>query len=386
MSSLQKPFLDLLRKRFPELNAEESLVSENLLSPFKVQISKQTLSTVQAFVRTVFKMRTGTAYQDFYKPEMTERGLIDPGNHSILMSYDFHLDEGGQPKLIEINTNASFLALSNFMYELHGMPSPIADFEIDELRSDILEELELFGQPNTRPEVVIMDEKPSEQRLYIEFLVYQELMKEWGFPVAIKDIDEIEGTEDFIYNRYTDFYLQEDKSKSLKNLFQKKQICFSPQPYEYLLLADKQRMVDWWSPGFLDKMNLSDREKELIRQVSLRSEILKTDTAEACWGRRKSLFFKPLRSFGAKQSFRGATISRKTFEDLLGHETLAQEYVPAPVKDFKTNTGTEQFKFDLRFYVYKGRVQSGLARLYQGQVTNLKTPMGGFAPLEIIDI
>ena len=30
-------------------------------------------------------------------------------------------------------------------------------------------------------------------------------MKEWGFPVSIKDILEIDGTEDFIYNRYTDF-------------------------------------------------------------------------------------------------------------------------------------------------------------------------------------
>ena len=37
------------------------------------------------------------------------------------------------------------------MYELHGLPAPIHDFEIDELREDIFEELELFGQPNTRP-------------------------------------------------------------------------------------------------------------------------------------------------------------------------------------------------------------------------------------------
>jgi hypothetical protein len=38
-------------------------------------------------------------------------------------------------------------------------------------------------------------------------------------------------------------------------------------------------------------------------------------------------------------------------------------------------------KFDVRQYVYGGRVQWSAARLYQGQTTNFRTPGGGFAPL-----
>jgi len=38
-------------------------------------------------------------------------------------------------------------------------------------------------------------------------------------------------------------------------------------------------------------------------------------------------------------------------------------------------------KFDLRDYVYDGRVQWLAARLYQGQTTNFRTPGGGFAPV-----
>ena len=38
-------------------------------------------------------------------------------------------------------------------------------------------------------------------------------------------------------------------------------------------------------------------------------------------------------------------------------------------------------KFDLREYVYNGRVQSVAARMYQGQTTNFRTPGGGFAPV-----
>ena len=38
-------------------------------------------------------------------------------------------------------------------------------------------------------------------------------------------------------------------------------------------------------------------------------------------------------------------------------------------------------KFDLRNYVYDGRVQWVAARLYQGQATNFRTTGGGFAPV-----
>ena len=42
--------------------------------------------------------------------------------------------------------------------------------------------------------------------------------------------------------------------------------------------------------------------------------------------------------------------------------------------------GVEQdFKVDLRNYVYRGAVQLVSARLYRGQTTNFRTPGGGFA-------
>ena len=41
----------------------------------------------------------------------------------------------------------------------------------------------------------------------------------------------------------------------------------------------------------------------------------------------------------------------------------------------------QSLKFDLRDYVYDGRVQWVAARLYQGQTTNFRTPGGGFAPV-----
>ena len=44
----------------------------------------------------------------------------------------------------------------------------------------------------------------------------------------------------------------------------------------------------------------------------------------------------------------------------------------------------QPLKYDVRCYVYEGRVQLLAARLYQGQTTNFRTPGGGFAPVCLV--
>jgi hypothetical protein len=41
-------------------------------------------------------------------------------------------------------------------------------------------------------------------------------------------------------------------------------------------------------------------------------------------------------------------------------------------------------KYDLRCYAYQGKLQIVIARLYQGQTTNLKTTGGGFTIVKFI--
>ena len=99
------------------------------------------------------------------------------------------------------------------------------------------------------------------------------------------------------------------------------------------------------------------------------------------WTQRKNLFFKPKRAFGSKSAYRGGSISHKAFEDLVQHQSLAQEMVHAPELELPTPTGPQKFKYDLRCYAYGSQYQGTVARIYQGQVTNLRTEGGGFAPV-----
>lgn len=383
MISLKNDFITQLRKDFPNLGSEalEDLVSDNLVSPFDLELPAALLKQAQDFVAAAFTLREKKEYINFYKTDFARLGIHDPGNKSMAMSYDFHVDPQQNLKLIEINTNASFLMLGLEMYRMKGLPLPVADFSFEEIKAMVLQELRLQGKNISAPKIAITDAEPAQQKLYVEFLAYRELFKKWNWETRIADYREIfkTGAPDFIYNRHTDFLLEEPSSGELREKFLSNAICLSPNPFEYHLLADKQRLIDWNVPGFLESMDLSELQMASLRLGLPKSFDLNAETKEELFAQRKSYFFKPKRAFGSKLSYRGSSISHKAFEGILQHEMIAQEFVPAPEKTFADPSGPQTFKYDLRCYAYKGRLQLVVARLYQGQVTNLKTFGGGFA-------
>lgn len=376
--SIRDQFISILTKNFEALTSDQigPLVHENLLSPFQIQLPSKVLEQAQDFAKAIWKLRTSDSYIRALEEDFKNLNLKHSGHHSILTSYDFHyMPETESLKLIEINTNAAFWILGHFMNQAHEVPG----FQVEKLKSDIFAELTLFGRSVSNPRIAIIDEKPETQRLFIEFLTYQALFKSWGFETDILDISQISPEYDFIYNRHTDFYLTEPLSSTLRNWYNSKQICLSPNPEEYFYLADKQRMNLWNSNSFFEQMGLPTHDIAEIKKVLAFSCELHTGNKSQIWEQRKNLFFKPMNSFGSKQTYRGAKISKKTFDEM--NHFIAQEFIPAPEVVFETPTGPQSFKYDLRFYVYQDCIEGAVARIYQGQVTNLKTPYGGFAPV-----
>lgn len=369
-----------MSQKFPGLLQEplEQLISDNLLSSHKIRLPKKNLTQAKEAIQALFDLRETADYQELLRGQISKYGLKDPGNKGIMMSYDFHVDTNGDLKLIEVNTNAAFLILGQLFYEFQKIPGPIAEFNLSALKSCIQSELLFQNKKIEKPRIAIVDHQPSSQRLYIEFLVAREIFRSWGWPCEIRDVSEaFQDRPDFIYNRYTDFFLTDPLSQTLRQAYLNKEICLSPHPLEYLLLADKHRMIEW-SQGLLEKF---PDLKSPIERVLLKSWVLDDTTKEEIWSRRKQLFVKPTREFGSKGSFKGSSISRKAFDELASKGAIAQEYVSAP--EFAENG--ESFKYDLRFYAYKGEVQTIMARLYQGQTTNLRTPGGGFACVEFVN-
>lgn len=381
MTDLKHAFIDSLLKRHPGLNDQprafyEAKIADNLLSPFEVRLPRKLKSDIEESIRAFHELR-----------ERIGHAAGDPGNRAIMMSYDFHLDETGAPKLIEINTNAAFLILSHEMYLLRGLPQPTG-YDEKQFGADIREELALWSAKSGRPlpanpSIAIIDEKPEEQRLFIEFVVAREWANSLGWTASIRDVTRaLEGPRpDFIYNRSTDFLFAHAESAELRRAFDENSVCVSPNPHEYTLLADKQRLIEWTRPGFLDGIAISGGARARLKAVLPASHDVAELGADELWNRRKKLFFKPKREFGSKKAFKGASISRKLFDEIILEDPIAQEYIHAPERVYETPEGPQSFKFDLRCYAYADRFEGVVARLYQGQVTNLKTRYGGFAPV-----
>ena len=216
-------------------------------------------------------------------------------------------------KLIEINTNAAFLALGTNLYESWQIQNNTG-FSDQKLIEMFENESQLCQKPAQSP-WLIMDEKPQDQRLFVEFMLYQSIFEQNKISAQITDIDNANllNKVQMIYNRYTDFYLQEPKSQLIKDLYQRGQIHLSPSPWEYFLIADKQRMLDW-----------QNQNEFLIPSSLLKIYDLASANKDEIWSIRKNLFFKPKASFGSKQVYKGASMSRRVFDEAL-HKVLLRK-------------------------------------------------------------
>lgn len=317
---------------------------------------------------------------------------VASAHESVLMAYDFHTDENGDCHLVEVNTNASGFLFASLMEMVHSGISPAAFEPLTKLRASFADELRLWGKSSAAvPVLAITDEDIAEQKMYSEFVMYRDWFQATGWKADFCEGRDFAfvggklsapslGAVDFVYNRLTDFYFENPAHSALREAFAKQAACISPSPREYFLLADKERLVNLGADGFLESAGATAGEAEALRQVLIPTySIGGFPSHEEIWQQRKSLFFKPKRSYGGKSVYRGESVSRKVFERLMSEDVLIQKFTPAqkmPLDD--PRSVLSNWKFDLRFFVYRAEIQLVAARIYQGQVTNFSSPLGGF--------
>lgn len=399
-------FLQRLKTQYPRTGSLErvsELVIPSLISPVALILPGALFDQAQNIVQVFFDRIRPVESQRLQSRNAavdSAHRLTEPNHYSVLMSYDFHILQG-QLKLIEINTNASMSLLADLMNLERGLSAPVREALVDDFES------ELGGKLGGR-KIAIVDDAPASQKLFIEFLLYKELFENRGAEVAIIDPSELFfqskpqggqsglftqsgfGPIDLVYNRLTDFNFSDPKSTALRQamLSSDARPVITPHPFEYECLANKTRLVEWSSPNHLDQYELDAKQLSVLQNCLLQTRSIEGLDPEALWSERKKLIFKPKSAFGGKAVFRGSSISRGVFQDIMSRasEFAVQEFVPAP-----TVTLAEQhcgdcipgeFKFDLRFFAYKNEIRIACARLYQGQFTNATTPGGGVTSIQ----
>ena len=377
----------LIEQIFPFWNqtVQAYPIPHQLLFNRPIPLSQQICSACDRIIKAFWQLRQNPSYQKYVKKQS---GINhDPQNYAILMCYDFHVTEDGV-KLIEINTNASFALIADLLnHQFHTSLPPKKQLSIsyhEMLKNSIHEEWNRFGLNTNHKTVAIIDDQPEKQKAYFEFQYYKTLFEHWGWKTFICDPSDLYWNASqqqleydgqmipFIYNRHCDFLFEDPKNQHLKQAFLD-QVCFSPNPYEYSLLAHKQRLIDLSKKGFIEQF-LSKENACVLQKVIPYSFSILDQTKEDLWSQRRKLFFKPKKLYGSKGAFRGMSISKSKLESIYNKEFMVQEYIPPPV--------FEGYKYDLRIYAYMSEMHLAVAKLYQGQVSNAQTPGGGLAPIQ----
>ena len=327
------------------------------------------------------------------------------GPAGVYMGYDFHLAADG-PKLIEINSNAGGALLNAALARAHraccgavGAPTegsllPLEAEFLDMFRAEW--QSQRAGAPLRN--VLIVDDAPAQQYLAPEFEMARALFHAHGLVAVIADPRELQWRDgalwhpalppgmpvDLVYNRLTDFYLQDRDHEALQQAYLAGAAVVTPHPRVHATYANKRNLVALSDPAQLEAWGVNAADRALLHSVVPATEAVTDDHAEALWARRRSLFFKPAAGFGARAAYRGDKLTRRAWADILAGDYVAQTTVPPSERLVLVDGHPTRLKLDLRAYTYRGHIQLLAARTWAGQTTNFRTEGGGFSPVVVL--
>jgi hypothetical protein len=242
--------------------------------------------------------------------------------------------------------------------------------------------------------VTIVDDDPATQYLYPEMRLFERMFARFGAEAVIADARELTWREgrlwhiarpvELVYNRLTDFYLEEPGHAALRAAFEAGAVVLTPHPRAHAMYADKRNLVTLSDENALDELGLSAETRAILAAGIPHTEAVTPERAEALWSQRRKLFFKPAAGYGSKAAYRGDKLTRRVWREVLRGDYVAQALVTPSERHVEVDSAEIDLKLDVRAYVYGGRIQLVAARLYEGQTTNFRTPGGGFAPVFVV--
>ncbi len=325
----------------------------------------------------------------------------DPGGAlGVFFGYDFHL-RGDRLGLIEINTNAGGAMLNAAMAQAHRacclsdarlLAAARSGRALERAIVDMFEsEWHRSKRGRALRTIAIVDERPADQYLYPEFLLFQRLFRRHGLQAIIADPSELAFRSgklwhgdlaiDLVYNRLTDFALESAPCAALREAYLAHATVLTPHPQAHALFADKRNLAILSDPERLRSLGVPENVQAILLASIPRTEIVDRAHADRLWAARRGLFFKPTAGYGGRAAYRGDKITKRVWEEVLAGEYVAQAMVVPGERVSGTRDDPVALKFDLRCYTYDAEVQWLAARVYQGQTTNFRTPGGGFAPV-----
>ena len=396
-----------------ELEAEPSLVGlcediartrPHLFSATAVFISSEEFNRIAAMVAAVESVVRLSGYRESALARAPRIAQLDSGPLGVFLGFDFHLSARG-PQLIEINTNAGGALLNAVLAraqraccrEMFTEFEPTADLKnLEKVFFEMFSE-EWRRQRGDDPlgPVAIVDDDPAGQYLYPEMRLFERLFARFGAEAVIADARELIWRDgrlwhdgqpvELVYNRLTDFYLEEPAHAALRAAYEAGAVVLTPHPRAHALYTDKHNLVTLSHDGTLEALGVRAEARAILVAGVPRTESVTPEQLDALWGERRKLFFKPAAGYGSKAAYRGDKLTRRVWQEVVRGEYVAQTLAAPSKRHVEVDSAETELKLDVRAYVYDAAIQLVAARLYEGQTTNFRTPGGGFAPVFVVD-
>ena len=326
----------------------------------------------------------------------------DHGPQGALMGYDFHLGDDG-PKLIEVNTNAGGAFLNALLARAQiqccvGRVQVADDRLVARFESQVIAMFrsEWQRQRGAAPlrRIAIVDDAPTDQYLYPEFVLAQQMLTRHGIDAVICDPQALTLRDaglnfgnlpvDLVYNRLVDFTLSEPRHAALRDAYQTGAVVLTPNPHNHALLAHKRNLILLSDPSALAALGVKPGLADRLRTIP-QTRMVTPSNADELWQTRRQLFFKPVAGHGGKAVYRGDKLTKSVWAEISRTDYVAQDLVSPGLRMIKIDGAPTARKVDLRLYTYAAKPLLVAARIYQGQTTNFRTPGGGFAPVLIVE-
>jgi hypothetical protein len=356
-----------------------------------IALAPEHFEAIRRTVALLFALTHSEAYERAVDAAAGEVERFRPGNFGVFMGYDFHVTPDG-PRLIEINTNAGGALLNGLHTASLCDPAKLAclcadllpvEAMADRIAASFARELEAARGPGAAlRSLAILDDRPREQFLYPEFELFVELFRRLGIRAEIRDTSEFAGGVDLVYLRDTDFLLAQPRSAALRAAYLGREVVVTPAPREHHLLANKRRLALFSSRDALARLGVAPGDADFLAGVVPETLPLAELGAGRAWAERDRWVFKPCAAFGSKAVYRGDKVSRRKLAEIAADPSfVAQRRVDPGEVEVETLDGPRAMKFDVRAYAYRGEILLLGARVYRGQVTNLRSPGGGFSAI-----
>lgn len=407
-STLQR---DLLQARMDaRLRVEAQQLAQthpHLFSATPVFISTEDEGRIRAAVAALHRAAALPGYRDAALARAPEIARHEFGPLGVFMGYDFHLTAAG-PRLIEINTNAGGALIHATAVSAHRACCSPADsrFRVDpDLREFDRAVIGMFlaewsSQRGAQPlrTIAIVDDAPASQYLAPEFSLARLLFVTHGIAAVVADPRELawrsgalwhpalpaDTPVDLVYNRLTDFDLSQPGHEALRTAYEAGAAVLTPHPRAHALYADKRNLVALSDDAQLAAWGAPAPDRDVLRAVVPRTELVTPAAAERLWSERRRLFFKPTGGYGSRGAYRGDKLTRRVWGEIAAGGFVAQALVPPSERIVDVDGQATRLKLDVRAYAYAGQVQLLAARTYAGQTTNFRTAGGGFSPVVVL--